>query len=126
MLIFENSIPTERNKIKHKTPSTHCGPPIFEQANTFYPIIKFTAEISENEITFLDTVVFKGQRFIKKIILDTKTHYRPMETFQYTQFTSCHPLGVKRGFNKGEAILGNPGANSWVMRKSKRPIRFFF
>ena len=24
--IFENSIPTERNKIKHKTPSTHCGP----------------------------------------------------------------------------------------------------
>ena len=26
MLIFGNSIPTERNKIKHKTPSTHCGP----------------------------------------------------------------------------------------------------
>ena len=26
MLIFDNSIPTERNKIKHKTPSTHCGP----------------------------------------------------------------------------------------------------
>ena len=26
MLIFENSIPIERNKIKHKTPSTHCGP----------------------------------------------------------------------------------------------------
>ena len=31
-----------------------------EQANKFYPSIKFTAEISENEITFLDTVVFKG------------------------------------------------------------------
>ena len=26
MLIFENSIPTERNKIKLKTPSTHSGP----------------------------------------------------------------------------------------------------
>ena len=26
MLIFKNSIPSERNKIKHKTPSTHCGP----------------------------------------------------------------------------------------------------
>ena len=37
-----------------------------EQANTFYPTIKLTAEISENEITFLDTVVFKGERFIKK------------------------------------------------------------
>ena len=67
-------------------------------------------------------MVFKGERFLKKIILDTKTHYRPMETFQYTQFTSCHPPEVKRGFNKGEAILGNPGADSWVMRKLKRPI----
>ena len=28
-----------------------------EQANTFHPTIKFTAEISEKEITFLDTVV---------------------------------------------------------------------
>ena len=28
-----------------------------EQANKFHPTIKFTAEISENEITFLDTRV---------------------------------------------------------------------
>ena len=75
-----------------------------EQANTFHPTIKFTAEISENEIIFLDTVVFKGERFIKESILDIKTHYKPTETFQYTQFTSCHPPGVKRGFIKGEAI----------------------
>ena len=33
-----------------------------EQANKFHPIIKFTAENSENAITFLDTVVFKGER----------------------------------------------------------------
>ena len=75
-----------------------------EQANTFHPTIKFTAEISENKITFLDTVVFKGERFIEKSILDIKTHYKPAETFQYTHFTSCHPLGVKRGFIKGETI----------------------
>ena len=39
---------------------------------------KFTAEISENEITaFLDTVVFKRERFIKDSnILDIKTHYK--------------------------------------------------
>ena len=29
-----------------------------EEANTFHPTIKFTAEISGNEITSLDTVVF--------------------------------------------------------------------
>ena len=42
-----------------------------EEANSFHPTIKFTAEISENEITFLDTVVFKGERFIKESILDS-------------------------------------------------------
>jgi len=34
-----------------------------EQANKFHPTIKFMAEISEKEITFLDTNMYKGQRF---------------------------------------------------------------
>ena len=37
-----------------------------EEANTFHPTIKFTAEISEKEITFLDTIVYKGERFLKE------------------------------------------------------------
>ena len=54
-----------------------------EQANKFHPTIKFTAEISENQITFLDTVVqcTKGERFTKDYIPDIKTHYKPTETF---------------------------------------------
>ena len=72
-----------------------------EEANTFHPAIKFTAEISENEITFPDTVVFKGER---KINPGVKTHYKPTETFQYTHFTLCHPPGVQRGLIKGEEI----------------------
>ena len=28
----------------------------------------------------------------------------PTETFQYTEFTSCHPSGMKKGFIKGEAL----------------------
>jgi len=75
-----------------------------EQANSFHPTIKFTAEISDKEITSLDTVVYKGERFQKDAILDTETHYKPTEIFQYTHYTSCHPSGVKRGFIKGEAI----------------------
>ena len=75
-----------------------------EQANKFHPTIKFTAEISENEITFLDTTVFKGERLKKDSILDIKTHFEPTETFQFTHFASCHPPGVKYGFIKGEAI----------------------
>ena len=74
-----------------------------EQANTFHPTIKFTAEISETEITFLDTVVYKGERFQNEAILDVKTHYKPTETFQYTHYSSCHPPGVKKGFIKGRS-----------------------
>ena len=75
-----------------------------EQANSSHPTIKFTAEISDKEITFLDTVVYKGERFQKDAIPVTETHYKPTETFQYTHYTSCHPPGVKRGFIKGESI----------------------
>ena len=52
-----------------------------EQANQFHPLIKFTAEISENETTFLDTIIYKRDRFLKDSILDIKTHYKPTETF---------------------------------------------
>ena len=70
-------------------------------ANSFHPTIKFTAEISETEIIFLDTKVYKGERFFKESILDVQTHYRPTETFQFTNFYSCHPPGVTKGFIKG-------------------------
>ena len=48
----------------------------------------FTAEISENDITFLDTVVYKGERFLQEAFVDVKTHYKPTETFQYTHYSS--------------------------------------
>ena len=75
-----------------------------EKANNFHSTIKFTAEMSETEIKFLDTQVYKGVRFDKESILDVQTHYKPTETFQYTNFYSCHPPGVKKGFIKGEGL----------------------
>ena len=77
-----------------------------EQANNHHPTIKFTAEISETETSFLDTVVYKGNRFVTELVLDIRTHYKATETFQYTHFSSCHPPGVKRGFIKDEALRG--------------------
>ena len=41
-----------------------------KKANNFHSTIKFTAEMSETEITFLDTKVYKGVRFDKEAILD--------------------------------------------------------
>ena len=74
------------------------------KANNFHPTIKFTAENSETETTFLDTKVYKGVRFNKDSILDVRTHFKPTETFQYTNFYSCHASGVTKGFIKGEAL----------------------
>ena len=48
-----------------------------KQANNFHPTIKFTAEI-----TFLDTIISKGERIRNESILDIRTHYKPTETFQ--------------------------------------------
>ena len=62
-----------------------------DQANAYHPTIKFTAKISEKETTFLDTTVYKGEKFEKEGILDVRTHFKPTETSQYTHFKSCHP-----------------------------------
>ena len=74
------------------------------KANNFHPTIKFTAEISETETTFLDTEVYKGVRFNKDSILKVRTHFKPTGKFQHTNFYSCHPPGVTKGFIKGEAL----------------------
>ena len=62
------------------------------------------AEISEKEINFLDTTIFKGERFQNDHTLDIRTHYKSTATFQYTYFTSCHAPGIGNGFIKGKAL----------------------
>ena len=39
-------------------------------------------EVSEIETTFLDTTVYKGERFQRNRILDVRTHFRPIERFR--------------------------------------------
>ena len=85
---------TSRNKIED----------FLVKANSFHPTIKFRAEISETEITFLDTKMYKGDRFNKESILAVRMHFKATETFQYTNFYSCHPPGVTKDFIKGEAL----------------------
>ena len=84
----------DRDRIEH----------FIEQANNHHPTVKFTTELSDKETTFLDTYIYKGERFERDAILDVRTHFKPTETFQYTHFASCHPQGLKKGFIKGEAL----------------------
>ena len=76
------------------------------KANSFHPTIKFTAEISETETIFLDTIVNKSEIFLKEFILNVQTSFKPTEIFQYTNFYSCHLKGVTKGFIKEDEALG--------------------
>ena len=89
---------------------------VIELANNYHVTIKFTAEISDIEITFLDTCVYKGERLKKESNLEVGTNFKPTETFQYTHFSSCHPPGVRKGFTKGEALR--------LLRKTSSKIKF--
>ena len=52
-----------------------------ELANSYHLTTKFIAEISDKEITFLDTCVY-NEKIKKESILDVCTHFKPTETFQ--------------------------------------------
>ena len=66
-----------------------------------HPSIKFTTEISDKEINFLNTTVYKGERFTTKESL-TSAHI--LKTFKYTHFSSCNPHRVRKGLIKCETL----------------------
>ena len=66
-----------------------------EQANKHYSTIKFTAEISGTETRFLDTKVYKGERFKNEVVLDVPTYFKPTETLQHTHYYLCHPQAFR-------------------------------
>ena len=91
MLIFENSIPTERNKIKHKTPSTHCGP-IFKLPKTEEPILFLNFKLSLNGgdlvfwFTFNLAVDFRPKMALTLEILSDQMHTLPRNSAEHTLF----------------------------------------
>ena len=76
----------------------------FEIANNIHPLLKFTYEIAETCITYLDTEVYKGKRFEEMKILDIKSHIKKTETFQYLPTSSAHPKHTFKNIIIGETI----------------------
>jgi len=50
-----------------------------DQANNDHPTTKLAAKISDTETIFLDTSVYKGQRFIYESVLDKRTTTSPLK-----------------------------------------------
>ena len=90
--------------------SSECGPYPKQKSTTLLnspthstPQLNSRIDVI-GRVVFRDSEVFKGPRFITDKNLDVQTHFKPTETFQYIHFSSCHPLSVKKGFVKGEAL----------------------
>ena len=60
----------------------------FQIANSHHPLLKFTYEISDKEMNFLDITLSKGERFELELIFYVKTFIKPTNfTFQYLERT---------------------------------------
>ena len=58
--------------------------------NSFYPALKYTWEISETSLAFLDIKVS-----IRGNLLCTSVHYKPSDSHSYLLYSSSHPSHVK-------------------------------
>ena len=70
--------------------------------NQIHPTIKFTYEISDTELTFLDVTLYKGERFESTNTLDLKTHIKATTKQLYVHSTSYHPPATIKAIAKGE------------------------
>lgn len=88
--------------------------------NKLHPTLKFTYVASDNEIQFLDLVIYKGTRFGKSNILDVICFTKPTETWCYLHRSSCHSPSVFRGFIKGELIRYARNCNNVTSFEKKK------
>ena len=77
---------------------------LLQDLNQFHPTIKFTHELSDQSINFLDLTIYKGPRFQEKGLFDIKTYFKPTNSFQYLHYSTCHPKSTLKGIIKGETV----------------------
>ena len=87
--------------MEHKSRQNRELKIIVEKANNFHSTIKFTAEMSETEITFLNRKVYKGVRFNKEPILDVQRHHKPTRS----PWANKKPVHVLASTTRREEML---------------------
>ena len=70
--------------------------------NSFHPALKYTWEISETSLAFLDIKVS-----IKGNVLCTSVHYKPTDSHSYLLYSSSHPSHVKNSIPFSGRRLGD-------------------
>ena len=84
----------------------------FETLNQHHESIKLKSTVSHSTIDFLDVTVFKGPRFDKENILDTKVYFKPTDTHQLLHKLSFHPKHTFSGIVKSQFLRYNRICNN--------------
>ena len=71
-----------------------------EALNNYHPTIKFTHTMDKNEITFLDTIVYRSPT--DRIY--TSIYHKPTDQKQYLHYCSTHPRNQKESVPYGLLI----------------------
>ena len=72
--------------------------------NTHHPSITVKAELSSESMHFLDTVVYKGNRFKETGTFDTKVYFKPTDTLELLHKKSHHPNHTFKGLIKSQIL----------------------
>jgi len=91
----------------------------------FHPSIKFTYEIDDTKVTFLDVNIFKCPDFNTKGKLGIETYIKPTNPQLYLHVQSFHPPGSGKSVALGEMkryLRTNSRANKFYDFKSKHKI----
>ena len=72
--------------------------------NTHHPSITVKAELSWETMHFLDTVVYKGNRFKETGTFDTKVYFKPTDTLELLHNKSHHPNHTFNGLIKSQIL----------------------
>ena len=75
-----------------------------EILNSHHPSITVKAELSSESMHFLDTVVYKGNRFKETGTLDTKVYFKPTDTLELLHKKSHHPNHTFKGLIKSQIL----------------------
>ena len=76
----------------------------FTFLNNDNPCIKLKQEVSNTQVNFLDTTVFKGPHIATKKRLSTKVYHKPTDTLELLHKASHHPTHTFPGIIKSQII----------------------
>ena len=72
--------------------------------NSLHPKLQFEFVTHPTEATFLDLLIYKGDRFRTQGVFDTRVHQKSMNLYLYLPYNSFHTEATKRSFIQTELM----------------------